>query len=92
MVVAVQPEFWGTYDRWIVGIPYSGLWLLESWTSGGSALGKAGLIHMAYGLATLLLALAVCAALYKALARTSERLAGITVTVSGIAMFLAHIA
>ena len=80
------------YDRWIAGFPYSGLWLLESWTSGGSALGTADLNHMAYGLTTLLLALAACITMYKALARTSERLAGTIVAVSGIAMFLAHTA
>lgn len=90
MDAAGERESWRIYDLWVAITPYSGLWLLESWISGGSALGEAGLIHMAYGLATLLLAVAACTALYKAWERTSKRLAVMIVAVSGIAMLAAH--
>ncbi|HZH51767.1 MAG TPA: hypothetical protein VEZ16_07775 [Microvirga sp.] len=58
--VAGLPESWWNYEWWMAGIAYAGLWLLESWTSGSSAV--AG--HMIWSLATLLLALACCYGLY----------------------------
>lgn len=89
-VVAGLPETWWTYDWWMAGTAFSGLWLLESWTSGASPLSRPDLLHMAYGLATLLLALASCSVLYKILKPCSERLAPMIVAASGIAMLLAH--
>lgn len=89
-VAADLPESRWAYDWCVAGSAYSGLWLLASWTSGGSALGTAGLLHMAQSLATLLLALAVCTALYKLCRRTLRRLAPTVVIVSGIIMLVAH--
>ncbi|RDI60762.1 hypothetical protein [Microvirga subterranea] len=89
-VAADLAESRWAYDWCVAGTAYSGLWLLASWTAGGSALQTAGLFHMAHSLATLLLALAACTALYKLCGRVLRRLAPTVAIISGIIMLVAH--
>ena len=87
--VAGLPESWWNYDWWMAGIAYSGLWLLESWTASG-AVAEARLIHLVHGMATLLLALAGCYAVFRICKPYSARLGQLVTIVAGAAMLLAH--
>ena len=88
--VAGLPETWWSYDWWMAGIVYSGLWLLESWTAGGATVAGAGLIHLVRGSATLLLALAGCYILFRICKPYSVRLGQLLTIMAGAAMLLAH--
>jgi hypothetical protein len=90
IAVAGLPASWWNYDRWMAGVAYSGLWLLESWTSDGSPFGASGSARMAFGFATLLLALGVCLGLWRGCKGHSKRLAHIASVLAAIAMLLAH--
>jgi hypothetical protein len=90
MAVAGLPASWWNYDWWMAGITYSALWLLESWTSGGSPFGPSDPARMTFGIATLLLALGVCLGLFRACKENSERLAQIASVLVAVAMLLAH--
>ncbi len=82
--LAGLPDSWRHYGWWIAGIGFAVLWMLESWTSGGS------LSAMAKGLLGLLLTFGLCLSVYQYSKPASERLAhGLTMLIA-TAMLIAH--
>ncbi|MBF9233543.1 hypothetical protein [Microvirga alba] len=88
--LAGLPDSWRHYGWWIAGIVYSAIWMAESWTSGGSAPGMAGIGYLAQGLWRLALALLICWGIFKFCKPRFERLASALCVLGAVVMLVRY--
>ena len=82
------PGAWQNLHRWMAGIVFSALWMLESWSAalpGQSLLGT-----LAESIWTLLLSLSICCGIYKFSRAQSAALAYVLCAGSAVVLLLNH--
>jgi hypothetical protein len=85
--LAGLPASWRYYEWWIAGIGFAALWMVESWTSGGSAPGADGVLFLLQAFGKLLIAVAVCYGIYRLSAPRAGKLGSVLTVLGAVLMF-----